>query len=157
VTDVPDYLKDFAQIRLIGPDGEIEVVWAIVFGNYFRVRDYPLYAIGISRLDIIEATKVAPQDWNGLGTAGSAGVFEFVRVHTPSGIRVLRILFDSPMDEESRTDLLDHLETMNCEYGGNEHRLSVGVPPKASIDDVRAYLDACGFRWEDANPVDQVA
>ncbi len=156
VTDRPASMKDRAQVLLSGPNGEVEAVWAVVVDDYFRIQDHPLYANGISRLDIIEATKVAPEHWNGLGAAGSAGVFQFVRVHNPSGIRSLRILFDIPLDSESRTDLLNQLETMQCDYGGNEHRLAVGIPASVNMEDVCAYFDASGLRWEYANLADQV-
>jgi hypothetical protein len=158
VTDVPDYVKDFAQIRLSGLNGEVEVVSATVIGNYFRIQAMPLYVNGISRLDIVEAIEVESEDLDGHGMVGSAGVLEFVRVHAPSGNRTLRILFDSPLQEsDPRKDLIDHLSTLNFDYGGNEHRYAVSARPNATIDDVHDYLDSCGFRWEDSNPADKVA
>jgi hypothetical protein len=157
VTDVPDYRKDFTQIRLSGRNGELEVLSATVVGNYFRIQAMPLYVNGFSRHDIVEAIEVKPDDLDGYGVVGSAGVFEFVRVKAPSGNRTLRILFDRPLQEsDPRMDLIDHLSTLHCDYGGNEHRYAVSVRPNAEINDVRNYLNSCGFRWEYSDPAEQV-
>jgi len=149
-THVPEFPRDFAQVRLIGLNGEAEVVWATVAGSHFKIQGFPLRVDGISRNDIVEAK---PVKLDGYGMVGTAGVFEFVRVHVSSGNRTLRVLFDSPLQEaDPRIDLLDHLSTWHCDFGGNEHRFTVSIRPDQNIDQVCGYLDSCGFTWECVNP-----
>jgi len=158
VADVPEFPRDFAQVRVRGLNGEVDVVWATVVGSYFRIQAMPLRVDGISRHDIVEAFEVEPENRGGYGVVGSAGVFEFERVHTSSGNRTLTILFDSPLQEsDPRRDLMDHLSRLNCDFGGYEHRHAVSVQPNQDIDQVCGYLDSCGFTWEWANPAGQVA
>jgi hypothetical protein len=155
MTDVPKYMKNMARIRLTGPNGEVESVSAIVMGDYFRVQGFPKYATGVSRGDVVEATELHTQDLSGLTVmAGSAGIFEFVRVVIPSGNRMLRIIFDGAQDLESMNDLTDRLGRRGYDCEGTEHRLVVSIRPELNIDEVAAYFDACGFRWEYANPSD---
>jgi hypothetical protein len=157
MTDVPDYLKNMARIRLTSPNGEVETVSAIVMGDYFRVQGFPKYATDVSRGDVVEATEIEIQDLSGLTMmAGAAGIFEFVRVVIPSGNRMLRIIFDDIQDFESIKDLTDRLGTRGYDCEGTEHRLVISIRPELNIDEVAAYFDACGFRWEYANPSDSV-
>lgn len=158
MTDVPEFPRDFAQVRIRNLSGEVEVLWAIVVGSYFRIHAQPLHVNGVSRNDIVEAVEVEPEDLDGYGMVGSAGVFDFVRVHASSGNRTLRILFEIPLEEaDPRRDLMEHLSTLNCDFGGTEHRYAVSVRPNQSIDEVCGYLDSCGFSWEWANPAGEVA
>ena len=129
----------FVKIRLTGPDGEIETPWAEPVGDYFRLDNLPWYAYGVSDDDIVEATP-----------ADTDGVFDFVQVHTPSGNRLVRIIFDRP--DESQP-VLDHLKAMGCHYeGANENYIAVSIPPEVDLASVTSFLVTSGQQWEHANP-----
>ena len=136
MVDVP---SNFVKLRLSGPDGEIETPWAEPGGDYFRLDNLPWFAYGISDDDIVEATPTE-----------AAGVYEFVRVHRPSGNRLVRIIFDS---SESSARVLERLLDMGCHYEGlNKKLVAVSIPPTVEFDSVCAYLIEIGATWEHANP-----
>jgi hypothetical protein len=136
VADVP---SNFVKLRLTGPDGQIETPWAEPVGDYFRLDNLPWFAYGISDDDIVEATPTE-----------NAGVYEFVRVHEPSGNRLVRIIFDG---SESDAPVLERLLDMGCHYEGlNKRLIAVNIPPTIEFDSVYGYLTELGTTWEHANP-----
>jgi len=136
---VADFPSNFVKLRLTGPDGEIETPWAEPVGDYFRLDNLPWFAYGVSDDDIVEA---APTE--------TAGIYEFVRVHQPSGNRLVRITFDG---SESSAPVLEHLLNMGCHYEGlNERLVAVSIPPTVEFEPVQGYLSEVGAKWEHANP-----
>jgi hypothetical protein len=131
--------ENYVKLRLFGPDGEIETPWAERVGDFFRLDNLPWFAYGVSDDDIVEA---APTE--------DEGVFDFIRVHTPSGNRLVRIIFDDP---EMGLPVLAHLARMGCHYEGyNKAFVAVSIPATVSFDDVCSFLvDTCE-NWEHANP-----
>ena len=128
------------KVRLRGPDGEIETPWAEpVHSNLFRLDNLPWFAYGVSDDDVVEAT-----------VTDDAGVFEFVRVVTPSGNRLIRIVLDDPADA---TGVLPKLLAMGCHYEGlNRRFVAVNIPPTVDLNTVTAYVTAAGVTWENAKP-----
>jgi hypothetical protein len=131
--------QNYVKVRLTGPDGNVETPWAKRVGDYFRLDNLPWFAFNLSEDDIIEAT---PTEYEGL--------FDFVRVHRPSGNRLLRITFAEP---EGSQPVLDHLMTMGCRYEGlNRKFFAVSVPPAVDFDAVAIYLIETCQKWDQANP-----
>jgi hypothetical protein len=136
VSEVP---PGFVKIRLSGPDGQIETPWAQRVGDCFRIDNLPWLAYGISDDDIVEG---APTD--------AEGLFEFVRVRTPSGNRLIRLIFDESVASQP---VLDDLVTMGCHYEGyNQRYVAVSIPPNVDLGMVVAYVEERVPRWEYANP-----
>jgi hypothetical protein len=129
----------FVKIRLTGPDGEVETPWAEPVGEYFRLDNLPWFAYGVSDDDIVEAT---PTD--------SDGLFDFVRVHVPSGNRLVRIIFDPP---DASQPVLDQVKAMGCHYEGVDGSyVAISIPPDVDLGSVTSYLVTTGHNWEHANP-----
>lgn len=117
-----------------------ETPWAEPVGEgLFRLDNLPWYAYGVSDDDIVEAE---PSDMEGM--------FEFVRVRTPSGNRVVRVIFDT---DEDGTPVLEALRTLGCHWEGATKRfLVVSIPPAADFDAVCSLLTQSEVQWEHANP-----
>lgn len=136
--DMADVPENYVKLRLTGPDGLIETPWAERIGDKFRLDNLPWYAYGVSDDDIVDAVPTEVE-----------GIFDFVRVVTPSGNRLIRVIFE---DGQYRS-MLDQLQAMGCHYEGfNKKYFAVSIPLQVSLDDVTQLLTRTGLQWECANP-----
>jgi hypothetical protein len=130
----PNYVK----LRLTAPDGLIETPWAERIGDKFRLDNLPWYAYGISDNDLVDAVATDVE-----------GIFDFVRVVSPSGNRLIRVIFE----DGHYQSMLDQLHAMGCHYEGfNKKFFAVSIPLHVSLDDVTQLLTRSGLQWELANP-----
>src|SRR5687768_9315146 len=96
------------KVALIGPDGDVETLWADELGDdRYRLDNLTWYAYGLSLGDIVHATR------------NESGMLVFQRVVEKSGNRTMRLILetDETTDEmtfESRR-LLDELRALGCE------------------------------------------
>lgn len=133
----------FVKIRLTGPSGEVETLWAEpVRPSIYRLDNEPFFAYGVSSNDLVEA---APDE---------SGYLEFVRVVEASGNRTVRILFDRfPATSPQGQSLIERLKAEGCSYEGAFSKLlAITVPPDASLEAVASLLKESGLQWEYANP-----
>jgi hypothetical protein len=136
---MPEIPDNYVKLRLRGPDGEVETPWAERIGDNFRLDNLPWFAYGISDDDIVEATATEQER-----------VFEFVRVITPSGNRLVRVLFE---DRSLTESVCGHLKQMGCHYEGyNKGFVAVSIPPTVALEAVCGYLIEMCIQWESANP-----
>lgn len=128
-------------------DGEvyIEVPWAAPYGreNHFKLLNLPFYAYGVSWGDIIEAIPCP-----------DSGRPIFVRVVEKSGHRLVRIIFDPPVDEAPENQAhLDALVELGCSYtGANSSYICIDIPPGITLSDITDYMADNGLDWEHADP-----
>jgi hypothetical protein len=134
-----DPRENYVKLRLTDPDGLVETPWAERIGDKFRVANLPWYAYDVSHDDIVEAVPTEVE-----------GIFEFVRVVTPSGNRLMRVIFE----DGHYQSMLDQLQAMGCHYEGfNKKFWAIGIPSDVSLDDVKRLLTRAGLQWELANPM----
>jgi Domain of unknown function (DUF4265) len=135
MADVPD---NYVKLRLTGPDGLIETPWAERIGDKFRIDNLPWYAYGVSDDDIVDAVPTEVE-----------GIFDFVRVVSPSGNRLIRVI----LEDGQYQSMLDQLQAMGCHYEGfNKNYFAVSIPLHVSLGDVTTLLTRTGLQWECANP-----
>ncbi len=132
--------KPYVKVILRGPDEKTESPWAEQLGErLFRLDNLPWFAYRVSDDDVIEAD-----------ATDIDGFYEFVRVVTPSGNRLVRVIVH---DVEDAKPVLDRLVEAGCHYEGYGSQLiAVSVPPAVSLDAVVAVLTESQLQWEYANP-----
>jgi hypothetical protein len=132
--------------RVLDDDGSVsvETLWAIPLGrDLYRLDNSPFYAYGVSWQD----TVLAPIDLQ-------EQMPTFQSVVERSGNQTIRIIFELPVSSGNISDqLLQGLVALGCSYeGANPKYVSVNIPPKVELQDVRSYLIAHDAQWEHADP-----
>ena len=128
-------------------DGEVyvEVPWAEPHGreNHFKILNLPFYAYGVSWGDIIETTPCP-----------DSGRPIFVRVVEKSGHRLVRVIFDPPVDQAPENQAhLDALVDLGCSYdGANPSYICIDIPPGVTLAEIADYLTDNELHWEHADP-----
>jgi len=128
-------------------DGEVyvELPWAepLEQHNHFKLLNLPFYAYGVSWGDIVEASPCP-----------DSGRPIFVRVVEKSGHRLVRVIFDPPVDESPENQgHLDALVDLGCSYdGANPSYICVDIPPEITLSDITDYLTDNDLEWEHADP-----
>jgi hypothetical protein len=132
--------------RVQDDDGSasVETLWAIPLGrDLYKLDNSPFYAYGVSWQDTVLAP-IDPQEQ----------MPTFQSVVERSGNRTIRVIFEPPVSSGNISDrLLQGLVTLGCSYeGANPKYVSVNIPPKVELQDVRSYLVAHDAQWEHADP-----
>ena len=123
---------------------QVETLWATALGDdRYRLDNSPFYAYSVSWEDIV----YAPFD-------EQEGMPAFVRVDQKSGHRTVRVIFDPPVQDGSKSDaVLQGLCSLGCTYeGANRGYMSIDLPPGVQLEKVRQYLIEQSAQWEHADP-----
>ena len=132
--------------RVPNEDGtaEVETLWATPLGDdQYKLDNSPFYAYSVSWHDIV----YAPFDTE-------EGFPTFERVLSKSGNRIIRVVFESPVETGNESDqVMKGLVALGCDYeGANTRYISVNIPPNVKLESVRQYLIQCNATWEHADP-----
>lgn len=132
--------------RVVGEEGKVnvETLWAFELGDdRYRLDNMPFYAYSVSLGDVV----LAPID-----PAEQRPTFKTILAKC--GNRTVRIFFDEPVEDGSKSMLLlDGLVDMGCEYErANSRYIAVTVPPSVELSAVRDYLVENALTWEHADP-----
>jgi len=129
--DFPGYQKIWFKLKrdVDGyPPDDWETMWAQkISANQFQIDNVPFYVQGVSNQDIVEVTNQEKE-------------LHFYRVIQPSMNSVIRIIVYEDIDV---IEVKNILRSMQCsiEVSHIERFLAVDIPPAASIQLIREYLD----------------
>ena len=124
-----DHVKIYFEIPTSDSEEmEIETVWAIPYGEGFKLDNIPFYAKGVALDDIVSANKVD-------------GCLYMDELLTPSGHSTVRLWF---ADEKDVQTVREELKTMGCdsEISDQPCLVAVDIPPSVRYEKIREYLDA---------------
>lgn len=107
---------------------EIETVWAIPYGEGFKLDNIPFYAKGVALDDVVSANEVD----------GCLYVDELLK---PSGHSTVRLWF---ADEKDVQAVRAELKVMGCdsEISDQPRLVAVDIPSSVRYEKIREYLDA---------------
>lgn len=131
-----DRYPKLVKVRVLIPeeagwqDVEAEWFWAEpVNEGTFALRNYPLYAYGLSFDDVFETT-----DLDGNHTLS--------KVVSRGGHSTYRIIASKGVDQPEVQSVLEKLKSMGCDFEiGNRVHLALDVPPATSIMAVYEVLE----------------
>jgi len=132
--------------RVIDEDGSVnvETLWAIALGNdSYRLENSPFYAYGVSWLDEVYAPFNRDE-----------ACATFQKVLTPSGHKTIRIILDTPGEEDKQSQqVLDGIAAFGATYEGmNDSYFSIDIPKNVDFLGVCDFLTRSAIQWEHANP-----
>jgi len=137
-----------AKVLFRTPEGngtfQVETLWAYSLGDdKYKLDNSPFYAYSVSWEDIV----YAPYD-----PVEARPTFQ--RIVTKSGNRTIRVLLDSPIEDNNASyEIAQGLLHLGCSYeGATRSYLSVNIPPNTQLEDVRQYLTEKDIQWEHADP-----
>ncbi|WP_299947154.1 DUF4265 domain-containing protein [uncultured Microbulbifer sp.] len=122
----------------------VETPWAIDLGNgRYRLDNCPFYFYDLAYGDIISAEYSEEEQR-----------LVFVEVLELSGHKLVRIVFENPVDEDCQEkEHLENLVEMGCTYeGANPKYICLDIPPEVELGKVTEYLINNELNWEHAAP-----
>lgn len=132
-------------IRTITDDSDdTETLWATSLGNdLYRLENSPFYAYDVSWEDIVLAPPQTEQNYP-----------HFEKVIEKSGNRTIRVFFDSPLEEGSKSfEVNAKLNELGCTYEGlNPRFVSYNIPPGIELQQVIDLLTGQPLKWEYGDP-----
>ncbi len=130
------------------PDSEggedVEILWAFPMGgDLYSIDNSPFYAYGVSWGDTVEAP------WS-----KEHGLPVFRRVVDKSGYRTVRVILDTPAENNNESQkLLEEIAALGCSYeGANRSYITVDIPKEVDLWKVRNFLIEKEVKWEHADP-----
>lgn len=131
-----DQDPDLVKVRVLIPEDtgwqgiEAEWLWAEQMKDgTFALRNYPLYAYGLSFGDVFETTN-------------TDGTQTLTQVVSRGGHSTYRIIASKGLDQPDVQSVLEKLKSMECDFEvGNRIHLVLDVPPATNIFAVYDLLE----------------
>lgn len=123
------HVKVFFEVPSAGSDElETESLWAIPYGDGFKLDNIPFYAKGVALEDVISAEKID-------GCLFSKELLE------SSGHSTIRLWFSDDINIDSERAVL---KSMGCdsEVSDQPRLVAVDIPPNVQYEKIKEYLDA---------------
>jgi hypothetical protein len=127
-----------------GDDVYVETPWVIdLGGGRYRMENCPFYFYGVAAGDIV-----------GAEYSDEEGRLAFTKVIEKSGNKLVRVIFESPADQEGpEKDHLNKLVEMGCSYeGANPKYICIDIPKEVDLFQVCNSLTENEIQWEHAAP-----